>query len=314
MNEVILEQETDSGLIKDSTEINSSLKSEKAEMKLIVCPKCDAHFEKRAELALHFKQFHLKKRGRPAVPVECNLCQKKFSCKKDYAIHFRDHSTKPYACPSCKKMCFLNVPHSCKKVKYEKSKRSVWEACKKVLTDKSFQQAPSEDSKYFVPKLPISKKVVFMNTFQNQMIFKNLKISSDNALIANFVPHLKGNKITNNSIVNNISCDQNSVEQLFSECKNMHDLQLDNLMNFQTAATNVTEMNNSEFFCNICDISFKEMEKYEAHYSTHLCDEFCQIREGDEELHVCNVCGKCFTELNAFQAHEFTHVNKNDLL
>ncbi|GBL83857.1 hypothetical protein AVEN_100774-1 [Araneus ventricosus] len=251
------EKKTNSRFNKESAEKNLGLKSQNLKMKLFACPKCDAKYEGERELVLHLRVNHSNRRGRLAIPVKCILCQNIFPSKKDYIIHFRTHSEKKRASPSSQKLCLSNVSHSSKNAKDKKPRRSVWDACKKVLTEK-YQQVSSANSKCVVPKLPISEKAVFMNTPPT----------------------------------------------------NLDDLQSDNLVHFKTEAMDVAETDNSNFSCNMCDISFKEIEKYEAHYSTHLDEELCQIREGDEELQVCNVCGGCFTEINTFQAHMLTHVKK----
>ncbi|CAL1285282.1 unnamed protein product [Larinioides sclopetarius] len=290
---------------KESTEKNFQLKSSK----LFVCSKCNAKYEGEHELVLHLRVNHSNKRGRLAIPVKCKLCQNIFPSKKDYIIHFRTHSEKKLESPSNEKLCLPNVLYSSKGAKDKKPRRSVWDDCKKVLTEKSSQQVSSANSTCVVPKLPISKKVVFMNTYPDDKYFKTPpdKTQKIRPTVTNFRPIVKN---VNYSSQNSIYCDCTSDQQLFSESKHSDDLQSDNLMYLKTEAMDVTETDTPNFTCNFCGISFQEINKFEAHHSTHLDDEFCQIREGDEELHVCNICGGCFTEINAFHSHILTHVKK----
>ncbi|GFQ94002.1 uncharacterized protein TNCT_434961 [Trichonephila clavata] len=257
------------------------VKVPKTKSPAFVCSICDSSFKKKRELTLHKNSFHKKKTKLNNKQVFCNVCDKEFKRTKTFVDRCRTHSAPPYACKVCKRGYFSKKRlklHHCKAGKEEKP--SVWDACKKVLAEKSHQLEPNVTSQVSTPKLPIIK-----NVFQGVDESAFLKFQEES-----------------------VSCKNVSDGECADvECR---DFQSHHLVHCSDKSLDSVDTDSTSLCCNICNGTCTDTENFQLHCLTHSNEEFCHLNESEESLHVCNICGKCFTEAENFQSHLLFHGEK----
>ncbi|GFY02232.1 hypothetical protein TNCV_5100911 [Trichonephila clavipes] len=257
------------------------VKVPKTKSPAFVCSICDFSFKKKRELTLHKNSFHKKKTKLNSKQVFCNVCDKEFKRTKTFVDRCRTHTAPPYACKMCKRGYFSKKRlklHHCKVRKEEKP--SVWDACKKVLAEKSHQLEPNITLQVSTPKLPIIK-----NVFQGV----------DESLFLNFQEESVSCKNVSDGECADIGC---------------RNVQSHHLMHCSNKSLDSVDTDSTIPSCNICSGTCTDTENFQLPCLTHTNEEFCHLNESEESLHVCNICGKCFTEAENFQSHLLHHGEK----